>query len=138
MLAPGTRFGSYEIVSPLGAGGMGEVYRARDVSLNRDVALKILSPAFTGDPERVARFRREAQVLAALNHSHIAQIYGLAEARLGHADAGAATPTQQIGLGMDLVEGETPATRLARGPIPLDEALSLATQIAEALEAAHD
>jgi serine/threonine protein kinase/Tol biopolymer transport system component len=138
MLAPGTRFGSYEIVSPLGAGGMGEVYRARDVSLNRDVALKILSPAFTGDPERVARFRREAQVLAALNHSHIAQIYGLAEARLDHADAGAATPAQTIGLVMELVEGETLATRLARGPIPLDEALALATQIAEALEAAHD
>jgi Tol biopolymer transport system component/tRNA A-37 threonylcarbamoyl transferase component Bud32 len=137
-LVPGSRFGSYEIVSALGAGGMGEVYRARDPALNRDVALKILSPAFTGDPDRVARFRREAQLLAALNHPHIAQIYGLAEARLAQGDSGSMTSADTIGLVMELVDGETLAARIARGPIPLDEALAFATQIAEALEAAHE
>src|SRR5215472_3387516 len=125
-LQAGSRLGPYEILSPLGAGGMGEVYRARDTKLNRDVALKILPASFTNDPERVARFRREAQVLASLNHPHIAQIHGLEEV----AD------TQFLVL--ELVDGETLDKRIARGPIPVDGALGIAKQIAEALEAAHE
>ena len=105
---------------------MGEVYRARDMKLNREVALKILPDAFTHDPERLARSRREAQVLAALNHPHIGAIYGLDEAN----------GTQFLIL--ELVDGETLDKRIARGPIPVDEALGIATQIAEALEAAHE
>ena len=116
---------SYEILSALGAGGMGEVYRARDTRLDRNVAIKILPQAFVADAERVARFQREAKVLASLNHPHIAAIYGLEEAE--HVTA----------LVMELVEGEDLAQRLKRGPIPLDEALPIAHQIAEALEAAH-
>jgi serine/threonine protein kinase len=122
----GKRLGSYEILSALGAGGMGEVYRARDTRLDRDVAIKILPEPFAADAERVARFRREAKVLASLNHPHIAAIYGLEEADGVKA------------LVMELVEGENLAQRLARGAIPLDEALSIAKQIAEALEAAHE
>ena len=122
----GTRLGSYEIVSPLGAGGMGEVYRARDAKLNRDVAIKVLPAGFAEDRERVARFRREAQVLASLNHPHIAAIYGLE-----HTDGVDA-------LVLELVEGETLAERLAVGPLPVDEALETARQIARALEAAHE
>jgi serine/threonine-protein kinase len=122
----GTRLGAYEIVSPLGAGGMGEVYRAKDTKLGRDVALKILPASFTNDPERVARFRREAQVLASLNHPHIAQIHGLEEVN----------GTQFLVL--ELVDGESLDKRIARGPIPVDEALGIAKQIAEALEAAHE
>jgi eukaryotic-like serine/threonine-protein kinase len=125
-LSPGTRLGSYEILSPLGAGGMGQVYRARDTRLGRDVALKTLPDSFTDDPERLARFRREAQVLASLNHPHVGAIYGLEEVN-----------GQQV-LVLELVEGETLADRIARGPIPFDDAVVLATQIAEALEAAHD
>src|SRR5262249_34318152 len=125
-LQAGSRLGPYEILSPLGAGGMGEVYRARDTKLNRDVALKILPASFTNDPERVARFRREAQVLASLNHPHIGQIYGL-------DDAGG---TQFLVL--ELVDGESVDKRIARGRIPVDEALGIARQIAEALEAAHE
>ena len=125
-LAGGSRLGSYEILSVLGAGGMGEVYRARDTRLGRLVAIKVLPPAFVADPERVARFQREAKVLASLNHPHIAAIYGLDEADGVQA------------LVMELVEGEDLARRLARGPIPLDEALPIAKQIAEALEAAHE
>src|SRR4051794_36229277 len=105
---------------------MGEVYRAKDTKLGREVALKLLPASFTTDPERVARFRREAQVLASLNHPHIGQIYGLEEA---HA-------TQFLVL--ELVDGESLDKRIARGPIPADEALGIAKQIAEALEAAHD
>jgi serine/threonine protein kinase/Tol biopolymer transport system component len=116
-LAPGTRLGPYEILAPLGAGGMGEVYRARDTKLKREVALKVLPESFANDPERMARFQREAEVLASLNHPNIAQIYGVED----HA------------LVMELVEGETLA-----GPLPLETALSYARQIAEALEAAHD
>jgi Tol biopolymer transport system component len=126
MIAPGTRLGPYEILSAIGAGGMGEVYRARDTKLNRDVALKILPVAFTSDPDRLARFTREAQTLAALNHPNIAHIHGLEES--GGLRA----------LVMELVEGEDLAQRLVRGPIPLDEALPIARQIAEALEAAHE
>jgi len=116
-LAPGTRLGSYEILAPIGAGGMGEVYRARDARLKREVALKVLPDAFVGDPDRMARFQREAEVLAALNHPNIAQIYGVEE----HA------------LVMELVDGKTLA-----GPLPLETALNYARQIADALEAAHE
>ena len=125
-LALGTRLGPYEILSAIGAGGMGEVYRARDTKLNRDVALKILPEAFTLDGDRIARFRREAQVLASLNHPNIAAIYGFEDSGNTHA------------LVLELVEGPTLADRIAKGPIPLDEALPIAKQIAEALEAAHE
>jgi eukaryotic-like serine/threonine-protein kinase len=125
-LASGTKLGSYEILSPLGAGGMGEVYRARDPKLNRDVAIKVLPESVAGDTERLARFQREAQLLAALNHAHIAGIYGLEKS--GDLEA----------LVLELVEGDTLAERIASGPIPVDEALAVARQIAEALEAAHE
>src|SRR5712691_9794810 len=125
-IAAGTRLGPYEVLSRLGAGGMGEVYRARDGKLNRDVAIKVLPAAFAADAERLARFRREAQVLAALNHPHIAAIYGLEES--GGVEA----------LVLELVPGETVAERLAKGPLPVEEALEIARQIAEALEAAHE
>jgi serine/threonine-protein kinase len=126
MIAPGTRLGAYEIVGQLGAGGMGDVYRARDTKLNREVAIKILPTEFALDADRLARFTREAQVLAALNHPNIAQIYGFDDANDVHA------------LVLELVEGPTLADRIAQGPIPLDEALPIAKQIAEALEAAHE
>ena len=125
-LAPGSRLGGYAILSLIGQGGMGEVYRAKDTKLGRDVALKILPASFTNDPERVSRFRREAQVLASLNHPHIAQIYGLEEAN----------GTQFLVL--ELVDGESLDKRIACGPIPIDDALGIARQIAEALEAAHE
>src|SRR5262249_8254301 len=125
-LSPGTQVGQYAILSLVGRGGMGEVYRARDTKLNRQVALKILPDTFTHDPERLARFRREAHVLAALNHPHPAAIYGLEEAN-----------GTQI-LVVELVDGESLDKRIACGPIPVDEALPIAKQIAEALEAAHD
>jgi serine/threonine protein kinase len=125
-LTTGTRLGPYEILAPLGSGGMGEVYRAKDTKLGREVALKILPASFTNDPERVARFRREAQVLASLNHPHIAQIYGLEEANGSQF------------LVLELVDGESLDKRIARGPVPVDETLGIAKQIAEALEAAHE
>lgn len=125
-MTPGTRIGPYEVIAPLGAGGMGEVYRARDAKLGRDVALKILPDAFAGDPERFARFEREAKTLAALNHPHIAHIYGFEQS--GSISA----------LVMELVEGEDLDVRITREAIPLDEALPIARQIAEALEAAHE
>jgi serine/threonine protein kinase/Tol biopolymer transport system component len=125
-LTPGTIVGSYEVVSLLGAGGMGEVYRARDTRLGRDVALKLLPAALADDPERVARFQREAQVLASLNHPHIGTIYGLEQ-----------LPSARF-LVLELVEGGTLANRLERGPIPYDDALEIARQIALALQAAHD
>ena len=131
LLTPGTRLGPYEIQSALGAGGMGEVYRARDTRLKRDVALKILPESFATDPDRLARFQREAEVLASLNHPNIAAIHGIEE---GPAEAG----HHVRALVMELVEGETLADRIARGPLPLDEALPIARQIAEALEAAHE
>ncbi len=124
-LAPGTRIGPYEIVSIVGAGGMGEVYRARDPRLNRDVALKMLPALVAADPDRLARFKREARVLASLNHSHIAAIHGFEEASGVQA------------LVLELIEGPTLADRIAHGSIPVEEALAIATQIAEALEAAH-
>ena len=109
-ILPGRRLGPYEILSSIGAGGMGEVYRARDTKLSRDVALKVLPDAFAHDPDRLARFRREAQVLASLNHPNIAQIYGVED----HA------------LVMELVEGQSP-----KGPLPFDEAWKIASQLAE-------
>src|SRR5262245_27790608 len=124
-LTAGARVGPYEILAALGSGGMGEVYRARDTTLNRDVALKVLPEAFTADPDRLARFKREAHVLASLNHPKIAAIYGFEESDGVRA------------LVLELVDGPTLADRIARGPIPLDEALPIARQIAEALEAAH-
>ncbi len=125
-LVPGTKLGPYEILSALGAGGMGEVYRARDPKLNRDVALKVLLPEVADNPERLARFRREAQTLASLNHPNIAHIHGLEESG------------GSIALVMELVEGEDLSQRIAHGAIPPDEALPIARQIAEALEAAHE
>ena len=125
-LPKGTRLGAYEIVTPLGAGGMGEVYRARDTRLGRDVAIKILLPAVTADPERLSRFSREAQVLASLNHPHIAQIYGV-------EDAGSVPA-----LVLELVDGPTLADRIAHGAIPIGEALPIAAQVADALGAAHE
>ena len=124
-LAPGTSFGPYEILAPLGAGGMGEVYRARDKRLGRDVAIKVLPSSFAIDPERMVRFDREARLLAALNHPHIGAIHGVEEAEGVRA------------LVLELVEGQTLAERLARGSIQLQEALGTARQIADALEAAH-
>jgi serine/threonine-protein kinase len=131
-LDPGTRVGPYDIISALGAGGMGEVYRARDTKLNREVALKILPDTFTHDPDRVARFKREAQVLASLNHPHIAQIYGLEEQEERNGQAAVAF------IAMELADGEDLAQRIARGPIGVDDALPIARQIADALEAAHE
>jgi serine/threonine protein kinase len=125
-LAAGTRLGPYEILAPIGAGGMGEVYRAKDTKLGRDVALKVLPPAFVGDADRLARFRREAQVLASLNHPHIASIYGLEESDGIQA------------LVIELVEGPTLADRISQGPIPLEESMRIARQIAAALEYAHE
>ncbi len=124
-LTPGTKLGPYEIVKPLGAGGMGEVYRARDTRLGRDVALKLLRPQLAADADCVARFTREARLLASLNHPHIGAIYGL-------EDAGS-----MPALVLELVEGETLADRLRRGPLPLSEALAVANQAADALDAAH-
>jgi serine/threonine protein kinase len=125
-LASGQRIGVYEVIGPIGAGGMGEVYRARDTRLGRDVALKILPDVFAADPDRLARFEREAQVLASLNHPHIAAIHGFEESGSVRA------------LVMELVEGDTLADRIATGALPLDDALAIAKQIADALEAAHD
>ncbi len=122
----GQSFGSYTLVSALGRGGMGEVFRARDTKLDRDVAIKVMSAPFVSDPERVARFRREAKTLAALNHPNIAAIYGLEE----HDGT--------MGLVLELVEGPTVADRIAQGPVHVHHALLIATQIAEALEAAHE
>src|SRR6266508_575740 len=126
VLSGGHRLGAYEILAPIGSGGMGEVYRARDTRLQRDVAIKLLPDQFAADPERLARFTREAQTLAALNHPHVAHIYGL------ERQEGVAFIT------MELVEGETLAACIARGALPLDDALPIARQIAEALEAAHE
>src|SRR6202140_898225 len=126
-LAAGTRLGAYEVLAQIGAGGMGEVYQARDTRLGRDVAIKVLPEAFAHDPERLSRFQREAKMLASLNHANIATIHGL----------------EQSGgtsyLVMELVPGETLAERIKRdGPVPIEEALAVARQIAEALEAAHE
>src|SRR5215475_3382975 len=125
-LGPGTRLGPYEVTALIGEGGMGKVWRAHHTALNRDDALKVLPEAYASDPDRLARFRREAQVLASLNHPNIAHVYGLEQADGVQA------------LVMELVEGPTLADRIVEGPIPVDEALPIAKQIAEALEAAHE
>src|SRR5437016_8272971 len=125
-LAPGARLGPYEILSAIGAGGMGEVYRAKDTRLNRDVAIKVLPASFANDAERLARFTREAQTLASLNHPNIAHIHGLEEFEGVRA------------LVMELVEGDDLSQQIARGPMPLDQAVPIARQIADALEAAHE
>ena len=125
-LEVGSRLGHYDVTALIGEGGMGQVYRARDTTLDRDVALKVLPDAFTADPDRLARFEREAKVLASLNHPNIGAIYGLEKS--GDTRA----------LVLELIEGPTLADRIKRGPIPLDEALPIAKQIAEALEAAHE
>jgi Tol biopolymer transport system component len=125
-LASGSPFGAYDVLAPLGAGGMGEVYRAKDRRLGREVALKILPTIFAADPDRLARFEREAQLLASLNHPNIATIHGVEQADGVH------------GLVLELIEGETLADRIARGPCPLHEALRVAGQLIDALEAAHE
>src|ERR1700688_4944122 len=125
-LAAGTKLGSYEVVAPIGAGGMGEVYQAHDTKLGRDVAIKVLPEAFAHDPERLSRFQREAKMLASLNHPNIATIHGLEQS--GYTSY----------LVMELVSGETLAERVKAGPIGIEEALKIAVQIAEALEAAHE
>src|SRR5262245_58630751 len=125
-LTPGTRLGPYEIQSLLGAGGMGEVYRARDSKLCRNVALKVIPQQFAEDGQRMARFQREAKLLACLNHPNIASIYGLEES--GDRSA----------LVLELVEGPTLAERVKEGAIPIDEALPIANQMAEGLEYAHE
>src|SRR5262245_38642340 len=122
----GTKLAHYEITSHIGSGGMGDVYQATDAKLGRSVAIKFLPEAFSHDTERVARFQREARVLASLNHSNIAAIYGVEETNSRHF------------LVMELVSGETLADRIKRGPIPIEEALPIAKQIADALEEAHE
>ena len=124
-LSSGARLGPYEITAPLGAGGMGEVYRATDTNLKRAVAIKVLPESVAADAERLARFQREAEVLAALNHPHIAAIYGLERSDVSTA------------LVMELVEGPTLADCIAKGAMPVEETIAIAKQIAEALEAAH-
>src|SRR5579864_1776213 len=121
-LSVGDRLGPYEILAPIGAGGMGEVYRARDTKLDREVAIKVLPAALAQHPDRLARFEREARVLAALNHPNIAMIHGL----------------EDRAIVMELVEGPTLADRIRSGAIPLEEALKIAAQIADAFEAAHE
>ena len=141
-LATGTKLGSYEVLASLGAGGMGEVYRVRDTRLKRDVAIKVLPPAFAEDPDRLARFQREAEVLATLNHPNIAHVYGLDRQEGLEGPEGRAFTF----IAMELVEGQTLAERLdqsstrmvQRAGLPIDEALAIARQIADALEAAHD
>lgn len=132
-MVAGVRLGAYEILGPLGEGGMGVVYRARDTKLNRTVALKVLPDLFAADPDRLARFTREAQTLATLNHPNIAQIHGFEE-----FSAAGAGPSGAGALVMELVEGENLSVLIARGPIPLADFVPMARQIAEALEAAHE
>src|SRR5258708_647627 len=125
-LEPGTRVGPYEVVAPIGSGGMGEVFRARDGRLKRDVALKLLRPSAVGDADRLPRFQREAQVLASISHPAIAQIFGIER----HGDAPVSV--------MEFVDGPTLAERLKRGALSIDDALSIATQLCDGLEAAHE
>jgi Tol biopolymer transport system component len=132
-LRAGTRFGPFEIVALIGAGGMGEVYRARDTRLDRDVALKVLPADLTSDRDRIVRFEREAKTLASLNHPHIAHVYGLEDASSTGAPAGSGRA-----LVMELVDGEDLSQRVARGPMPLPDVLAVAQQIADAIGSAHD
>ena len=151
-LAAGTTLAHYRITAELGAGGMGEVWRAEDTKLGREVALKVLPEEFAEDPERMARFEREAKVLASLNHPNIAHLYGLESVEIDEKDVGAGftpaqdkeraginpAPTSTHMLVMELVEGEDLSERIKRGAIQIDEAIPIAMQIAEALEAAHE
>ena len=125
-LEPGSTLGHYEILSSLGAGGMGEVYKAKDTTLGREVAIKVLLEEVSSDPERLARFEREARLLASLNHNNIATLHGFEKDGDTHF------------LVMELVDGETLAERISRGAIPVEDALPLFLQIAEGLEAAHN
>src|SRR5712691_10817662 len=125
-LTTGVHLGAYEISALIGAGGMGEVYRARDTRLKRDVAIKVLPEAFATDPDRLARFEREAELLATLNHPNIGAIFGLEQIE------------RTTAIVLELIDGETLADRLRRGALPVEEALTIARQIAEALEAAHE
>src|SRR5271170_2193901 len=125
-LSPGDKLGHYQVISLLGAGGMGEVYRARDTTLKRDVALKVLPTTFLRDPERMARFQREAEVLASLDHPNIGHIYGIVDSE------------DSRGLVLALIEGPTLADRIEAGPLTLDEAVAISKQIIDALEYAHD
>src|SRR6185503_19260653 len=125
-ISPGSIVGPYEVTALVGEGGMGVVFRARDARLQRDVALKLLPAHFADDPDRLSRFRREAQILASLNHAHIAQIYGLEQVE------------GSVCIVMELVEGETLAERLKHGPLSYDEALDISRQVADALAAAHE
>jgi len=126
MLTPATKLAHYEIIAKIGAGGMGEVYRARDTRLNRDVAIKVLPDEFSRDKDRLARFEREAKLLAQLNHPNIATLHGLEEAH------------GQKFIVMEMIEGQTLAERIASGPIPIDEAILLFQQIATGLAVAHE
>ena len=130
-LAPGTRFGPYEILTPIGSGGMGEVYRASDTRLDRTVAIKVLSPALATNPQFRERFSREARSISALNHPNICAVYDVGEAAVGTSET-----TAQF-LVMEYLQGETLAARLARGPVRIEEALEIAMEIASALDAAH-
>src|SRR3990172_9850033 len=125
-LTSGTKLGTYEVVALIGVGGMGEVYRAHDTKLGRDAAIKVLPEQFAREPERLARFQREAKMLAALNHTNIAAIYGLEQSGGIHY------------LVMELVEGPTLAERIAAGPVSVEETLPIAKQVADAVEYAHD
>ena len=127
----GTSLGHYQIVAKLGEGGMGEVYRATDTKLKRQVAIKILPASVAADHDRLARFQREAEVLASLNHPHIAAIYGLEEGQAGQEG-------KTLAIVMELVEGEDLAQRISRGRVPVDDALAIAKQIVDAVEAAHE
>jgi serine/threonine protein kinase len=125
-ISPGDKLGPYEILAAIGAGGMGEVYKARDTTLKRDVALKVLPTSFLRDPERMARFQREAEVLASLDHPNIGHIHGIVDSE------------DSRGLVLALIEGPTLADRIEAGPLPLDEAIAISKHIIEALEYAHD
>ncbi len=137
-LPAGTRFGPYELVNLLGEGGMGQVYRARDTRLNRDVAIKVLPDLFATDAERLARFTREAQTLAALNHPNIATIYGIEPPSTGSGQAPSTSSGQAAAIVMELVDGEDLSVRIAQGAMPVDEAVAIVRQIIDALEAAHE
>src|SRR4029079_9152885 len=126
-LGAGATVGPYTVLSRIGSGGMGQVYRARDAKLDRDVAIKVLLPEFADDPERVSRFRREARILAALGHARIAAVYGLEDVTVAPGSSPA------LALAMELVEGPTLADRIGFGPLPLDDVLQIASQIADGL-----